>query len=78
MYRVPFIVFDNVTMEVFLNGAKITTQAATLAELLEEQHVPTEGIAVAIGIRIIRRAEWTKTPIADQAEITLIRATQGG
>ena len=61
-------------MEVFLNGAKITTQAATL----EEQHIPTEGIAVAIGIRIIRRAEWAQTPIADQAEITLIRATQGG
>lgn len=65
-------------MEVFLNGAKITTQAAMLAELLEEQHIPTEGIAVAIGIRIIRRAEWAQTPIADQAEITLIRATQGG
>lgn len=65
-------------MEVFLNGAKITTQAATLAELLEEQHIPTEGIAVAIGVRIIRRAEWPDTPIADQAEITLIRATQGG
>ena len=65
-------------MEVFLNGAKITTQTTTLAELLEEQHIPTEGIAVAIGIRIIRRAEWAQTPIADQAEITLIRATQGG
>ena len=65
-------------MEIFLNGVKTPTQASTLSELIAEQSIATAGLAVAIGLRVIRRDEWDATPVADQAEITLIRATQGG
>jgi len=65
-------------MEVILNGTKITTSAATVAELIEEQGASSAGTAVAVGTRIVRRTEWESTPLAEEAEITLIRATQGG
>lgn len=65
-------------MEVVLNGVKTPTQASNLSELIAEQAIPTTGIAVAIGARVIRRTEWETTHLTDQAEITLIRATQGG
>lgn len=65
-------------MEVFLNGVKTPTQASNLSELIAEQSIVTAGLAVAIGMRIVRRDEWDATPVTDQAEITLIRATQGG
>ena len=65
-------------MEIFLNGVKTPTQASTLSELIAEQSIATAGLAVAIGLRVIRRDEWDAMPVADQAEITLIRATQGG
>ncbi len=65
-------------MEVILNGTKIATSAATLAELIAEQGASSAGTAVAVGTRIVRRADWEHTPLEEGAEITLIRATQGG
>ena len=65
-------------MEIFLNGVKTPTQASTLSELIAEQSIATAGLAVANGLRVIRSDEWDGTPDALQAEITLIRATQGG
>lgn len=65
-------------MEVIVNGTKITTSAATLAELIEERGNASAGVAVAVGTRIVRRSEWESTPLEEGAEITLIRATQGG
>ena len=65
-------------MEIFLNGVKTPTQASTLSELIAEQSIATAGLAVAIGLRVIRRDEWDATPVADKAEITMILATQAG
>ena len=42
-------------MEIFLNGVKTPTQASTLSELIAEQSIATAGLAVAIGLRVIRR-----------------------
>ena len=56
----------------------ISERSENLSELIAEQSIATAGLAVAIGLRVIRRDEWDATPVADQAEITLIRATQGG
>ena len=64
-------------MEVFLNGTKIPTEAATLSQLIEQQRIPVAGIAVALGSRV-RREQWETTPLEEGCEITVIRATQGG
>ena len=65
-------------MEVFLNNEKITTLAANLAQLIDERLPDTKGIAVAVGTTVVPRDRWESTPLADQASITIIRATRGG
>lgn len=38
----------------------------------------TNGIAVAVNSSVVPRESWPSTPIADQDEILIITATQGG
>lgn len=62
-----------------LNGTPTHTQAATLAELLEEQGIATPGTAVAVDGKVVRpHLEWNAAPLHDGASVTVIRATQGG
>lgn len=65
-------------MEVILNNEKIETQASTLAAFIEENIPDTAGIAIAVGTKVIPRAEWADTTLCEGAVITLIRATRGG
>jgi len=65
-------------MEVIFNNEKITTGAATLAELIAERLPDIRGIAVALGSTVIPRDKWTETPVTDQCTVTVIRATRGG
>lgn len=36
------------------------------------------GVAVAVDERVVRRAAWTETPVADGARVEIITAAQGG
>lgn len=65
-------------MEVIVNGRKTSTRARTLAELIASQGIDTAGVAVALGQRVVPRAQWEATPLAEGDVVTLIRATQGG
>lgn len=65
-------------MEATFNNEKITTQAATLADLIAERLSDTKGIAVAVGTTVIPRDRWAETPVTDQCTVTVIRATRGG
>ncbi|WDF67370.1 sulfur carrier protein ThiS [Sphingobacterium oryzagri] len=37
-----------------------------------------KGIAVALNDQVVPRTLWSETPIADQADLLIITATQGG
>ena len=50
----------------------------TLVELLPALELPTKGVAVAIGGRIVSRAQWDSSLVRDGEAITLIQATCGG
>ena len=65
-------------MEVFINKEKVVTQADNLEQLILERFPEAKGMAVAIGASVVPRTEWAETPLADQAVITIIRATRGG
>lgn len=66
-------------MEIFINGKSIATdRSLSLAELLQQQGIPTEGTAVAINNRVIPRSQWSSTPVEDQMKITVISAVCGG
>ena len=47
-----------------------------LAHVGRDPSVP--GVAVAVGGRVVRRAEWAAMTIADGARVEVITAAQGG
>lgn len=51
-----------------------------LPELLRHLGLDPEqsGIAVAVGGTVVRRADWSDTPVAGGSDIEIITATQGG
>lgn len=66
-------------MKVFINKVEITIEdGAMLQDLIRSQEIKSEGIAVAVDNRIIKRSEWSATPIEEGAKITIIQATYGG
>lgn len=50
----------------------------TLQELLATSGVPQSGIAVALNNRVIKRADWESTILADGDSVTVITAICGG
>jgi len=65
-------------MKIIVNNQEMTTSAATLAALAEEMALPTVGIALALNNKIVPRTAWEATPLAEGAQLTLIRAACGG
>ena len=52
------------------------TVAQLLAHLGRDPEQP--GVAVAVDERVVRRAVWPETPLADGAHVEIITAAQGG
>lgn len=65
-------------MKIRLNNEPIDTQAVDLDALVAERAIDPAGIAVALGPRVIPRAQWGATPLAEGCSVTVIRATRGG
>ncbi|WP_302282608.1 sulfur carrier protein ThiS [Alistipes putredinis] len=66
-------------MEVFINHSPVETDAAmTLAELLMQEGIAADGIAVAIDNKVVPRSEWPTTRLQAGTKITVIRAVCGG
>lgn len=64
-----------------VNGSPITIPGplsvpALLQHVGRDPAVP--GVAVAVGDRVVRRAEWDDTTVADGDRIEIITAAQGG
>lgn len=66
-------------MEVFINHSPVETDAATtLDELLMQEGIAADGIAVAIANKVVPRSEWPTTRLQAGTKITVIRAVCGG
>lgn len=52
------------------------TVRALLAHLGRDPEQP--GVAVAVGDRVVRRADWDQTPLRDGDRVEIITAAQGG
>jgi thiamine biosynthesis protein ThiS len=62
-----------------INGETRTVRdGSTVAELLAELELGTEGIAVAVGGQVVRRATYTEVALRDGDAIEIIRAVAGG
>jgi sulfur carrier protein len=63
---------------VTVNGSRESFEAATVAELVEARALNAAGVAVAINGRVVPRAAWPTTPLAEGDTVEIVRAMQGG
>jgi len=65
-------------MEININGKALETNSTTLSELIMELGVSSDGLAVAVGQRVISRSDWDLFKLEGNENIVLINATRGG
>ena len=65
-------------MKVKINNREIECQAETLSQLITELNLPDKGMAVAVGKRMVPRAEWTERILNEGDDILIIKAVCGG
>ena len=67
-------------MTVYLNQKEFSTDAVhlTVAEVISLNQLPTVGLAVAVNNKVVRKAEWQTTELAEGDKITVITAVCGG
>ncbi len=65
-------------MKVTVNNQPTETQAQNVKQLAEEIKLPAEGIAVAIGNKMVPRDQWESTPVTEGADIVIVKAFCGG
>lgn len=66
-------------MKVYLNQTPVEIDAGTtLAELLAQQGIASDGTAAAVNNRVVPRDQWGVTLLEAESKITVIRAVCGG
>ncbi|HEY1797056.1 MAG TPA: sulfur carrier protein ThiS [Stellaceae bacterium] len=63
-----------------VNGEAAEIAATTIAELLSERGIDPGArfLAVAVNGAVIRRAEWTASPLTAGDDVEIVRPLQGG
>ncbi|MGA0596198.1 sulfur carrier protein ThiS [Enterovirga sp. CN4-39] len=65
-------------MVVTVNGERHEVEAANVAALLEALGYEGSFFAVAVNQEVIRRANWTETPLAEGDSVEILTPRQGG
>lgn len=65
-------------MLVNVNHKEITTEAQNLGELVAQLELPSQGVAVAVGNKLVCRVDWDAFQLEEGAQITIIKAACGG
>ena len=65
-------------MKVNINNKETEAQALNVKQLAEELNLPAKGVAIAISNSMVPRNDWEQTPIAEGADIVIIKAFCGG
>lgn len=65
-------------MKLNINRKETDVTATTVQELVAELGLPDRGVAVAISNRMVPRASWAETALAEGADVTIIKAAFGG
>ncbi len=65
-------------MDININNKKTSVTSTNLQELAHEMNLPEKGVAIAISNQMIPRTEWANTPIAEGADVVIIKAACGG
>lgn len=67
-------------MNVKVNGEDISTNAANIRELIDQEDLSTgdKGIAVAVNGSVVPKGRWKDHRLSEEDVIEVVRATQGG
>jgi len=65
-------------MTININNVPKEITSSSLTELLQQLHITTNGIAIAINNKVVSKTNWDATQIQENDSITIIQATQGG
>lgn len=65
-------------MNIYINNKQTETKALNLAELAAELNLPERGVAMAVGTRMVGRAQWETTTLSEDDNIIIIKAACGG
>jgi len=61
-----------------VNGRDEVFYGETVGELLVRLEIETRGIAVAVNGEIVRRSEWSTSPVPDGGHVEVVTAVAGG
>ena len=65
-------------MKIMVNNKVTETGAGSVAELAEELGLPENGVAVAVGGVMVRRADWGVSVLSEGDSVIVIKAACGG
>ena len=70
-------------MKLKVNGKDTETGAETIMALWQEETAGLElennkGYAISLNGRVVRKTQWDTTPIAENDQVEIVRAMQGG
>jgi len=65
-------------MKIRLNGAETETSARTLAELLDELHLPAATVLVEQNGQAPARSQWASASLNERDAIEILRVAAGG
>jgi len=66
-------------MEVTVNNDKqILEEFSNIQSMIDQLNIDVNGIAIAVNLTVVSKAEWSKTELQENDNITIIKATQGG
>ena len=60
------------------NEQQEISENTSVAQLVEQLKISTNGIAIAINNTVVKKSEWNSTIIKNNDDILIIKSTQGG
>ncbi|MCQ2227704.1 MAG: sulfur carrier protein ThiS [Bacteroidales bacterium] len=65
-------------MKITVNDEEIEFAGQTVADLSKQLSLPDKGVAVAVDMQMVPRAQWPETNLSDGQKIIIIKAVSGG
>ncbi|MBO8446604.1 MAG: sulfur carrier protein ThiS [Bacteroidetes bacterium] len=65
-------------MKISVNNKETVTEARNIADLAVELELPSDGIAIAVDNKMVKRSEWENTTLEENAKVLIIKAACGG
>lgn len=65
-------------MKISVNNKDTVTEARNIADLAVELELPSDGIAIAVDNKMVKRSEWENTTLEENAKVLIIKAACGG